>query len=100
MHRSVVFPEPDGPTIATTSPRATESETPWSTGTSCLPVAVGLRHISGLEHAIADRLSLLSSCSTSEHQRRVERSDLAKRQDRGPQTEHLRSHEDQRRDRR
>ena len=37
MHSSVVFPEPDGPSIATTSPRSTDSETPRSTGTSCLP---------------------------------------------------------------
>ena len=37
MHKSVVFPEPDGPSSATTSPRSTDSETPWSTGTSCRP---------------------------------------------------------------
>ena len=37
MHSSVVLPEPDGPSSATTSPRATDSETPRSTGTSCGP---------------------------------------------------------------
>ena len=34
---SVVFPEPDAPISATISPRAIESETPRSTGTSIDP---------------------------------------------------------------
>ena len=34
---SVVFPEPEAPISATISPRAIESETPRSTGTSIAP---------------------------------------------------------------
>ena len=36
--RSVDFPEPDGPTIATTSPRSTVSETPRNASVSSSPV--------------------------------------------------------------
>ena len=49
MHKSVVFPEPDGPSSATTSPRSTDSETPRAR--HLVPsLAVGLRHFPPLEH--------------------------------------------------
>ena len=35
---SVDFPEPDGPMIATNSPGSTLNDTPFSAGTSTLPI--------------------------------------------------------------
>jgi hypothetical protein len=49
----VVLPEPDGPTIATISPRSTDIETPRSASTWTAPMSYVLRTWSSLRRLIS-----------------------------------------------